>query len=197
MNHRAKAMRGYSLLESTVVLSIVGILLTVAIISASGMSQNVKADTAADTVLSQLRLARMAAVTQRRNVVVTVDTTFAAPDNAQHLIFQTVPLPGDVAQPARSVAVPGGTQFVLEPGVPDTPMQFGNSESVCFAGASSGTTVMQFTPSGAFIDGNNNLLNGTIFFGVPNQPATARAVTIMGGVGNIQRFSWTGSKWIK
>jgi len=190
-------MRGYSLLECTVVLAIVGILLTVAIIGTSGMSQNVKADTAADTVLSQLRLARMAAVTQRRNVIVTVDTTFAAPDNAQHLIFQTVPLPGDAAQPARSVAVPGGTQFVLEPGVPDTPMQFGNSAAVCFAGASSGTTVMQFTPSGAFIDGNNNLLNGTIFIGVPNQSGTARAVTIMGGAGNIQRFSWTGSEWIK
>ncbi len=187
-------MRGYSLLECTVVLAIVGILLTVAIIGTSSMSQNVKADTAADTVLSQLRLARMAAVTQRRNVVVTVDTTFAAPDNAQHLIFQTVPLPGDAAQPARSVAVPGATQFVLEPGVPDTPMQFGNSAAVCF---SSGTTVMQFTPSGAFIDGNNNLLNGTIFIGVPNQPGTARAVTVMGGAGNIQRFSWTGSKWIK
>ena len=95
--------------------------------------------------------------------------------------------------------LPGGTQFVLEAGVPDTPMEFGDSAAVNFEDAEGDTSItqFQFTPTGAFTDANNNILNGTIFTGVPNNPGTARAVTIMGGAGNVQRFSWTGTEWTR
>lgn len=191
-----KQMRGFTLVESLVVVAVVSIVVATAVVSTNGSSQNTRADSAATTVLSQLRLAHMVAITQRRNVVVTIDTNFSGPDNLQHVNFQVVALPGEPVQPVQSMPLPPGTQFVLEPGVPDTPEQFGNAEAVFFGDTSGGTFVMQFTPIGTFVDANNNVLNGTIFLGVPGVPGTARAVTVMGGDSNIQRFTWTGLQWV-
>jgi hypothetical protein len=56
---------------------------------------------------------------------------------------------------------------------------------------------MQFTPIGAFTDGNGDVLNGTIFIGVPDAPNTARAVTVLGGVGSVQRYTWSGANWAR
>jgi hypothetical protein len=38
-------------------------------------------------------------------------------------------------------------------------------------------------------------LNGTVFFGKPNVPMSARAVTIMGATGKIQLYRWNGTQW--
>ena len=199
MRKSANRMSGFTMVECATVLGLVCVLMGVAVVNTSGSAQVVKAESAADAVLSQLRVARMIAITQRRNVVVTVDTTFTGPDNAQHLNYQVATLPGEPAQDLQSMELPGGTQFVLEAGVPDTPMDFGNSAGVYFedAAGDTGITQFQFTPMGEFTDSNNNVLNGTIFTGVPNLPVTARAVTIMGGAGSVQRFSWTGSEWTR
>jgi type II secretory pathway pseudopilin PulG len=192
-------MSGFTMIECATVLGLVCVLMGVAVVNTSGSAQIVKAESAADAVLSQIRLAQMIAITQRRNVVVTVDTTFTGPDNAQHLNYQVVTLPGEPVQDVQSMELPGGTQFVLEEGVPDTPMQFGNSSPFYFEDAAGDTSItqFQFTPTGSFTGANNDVLNGTIFTGVPNNPSTARAVTIMGGAGNVQRFSWTGTQWTR
>jgi type II secretory pathway pseudopilin PulG len=199
MRKTANRMSGFTMVECATVLGLVCVLMGAAVVNTSGSAQIVKAESAVDAVQGQLRVARMIAITQRRNVVVTVDTTFTGPDNAQHLNYQVVTLPGEPAQDVQSLELPGGTQFVLEAGVPDTPMDFGNSAAVYFedAAGDTGITQFQFTPTGEFTDSNNNDLNGTIFTGVPNVPSTARAVTIMGGAGNVQRFSWTGTEWTR
>lgn len=198
MKNTKNQMKGFSLLECLIVVAVVGILGTMAIANTSGGLQNAQAESAVSSVVGQLRVARMVAIAQRRNVVVTIDTTQSGPDNVQHVNYQVVPANGEPEQPMESVQLPGGMQFLLEAGVPDTPMQFGNSAAVSFSGDGTQTSsVMQFTPTGAFTDGNNNVLNGTIFLGMPDTPTTARAVTVFGGVGDVQRFTWTGSEWDK
>ena len=197
MKNCNKPMQGFTILECVVVMALASILAGIAIVNTSGSSQVAKAENATDLVLSQMRMARMLAITQRRNVSVNIDTNFTGPANGQQLMIQVVALPGDPPLPVQIVPLPNGTQFVLEPGVPDTPMNFGNSAPIYFNGTAGGPSVMQFTPSGAFLDGNNNILNGTIFLGVPISPSTARAIPIMGGAGNIQRFTWTGTQWVR
>jgi hypothetical protein len=76
-------------------------------------------------------------------------------------------------------------------------MQLGNNAPVYFGNAAANNVVMQFTSTGSFTDANNNLINGTIFIGIPNVPTTARAVTIMGGAGSVERFYWTGAQWVR
>jgi prepilin-type N-terminal cleavage/methylation domain-containing protein len=186
---------GFSLVECLVVIALVTSLMAVAVVNVSGSMQTAKAESAVSAIMSQLRLARTMAIVQRRNVTVTIDTNFDGPGNLQHVDIQVVTLPGEQPQPVLSAPLPGGTKFVLEPGVPDTPLLLGACAAVCFNNVSGGSAVMQFQPTGQFLDGNNNVLNGTVFVGVPGAANTARAVTVMGGVGSVQRYSWTGTEW--
>ena len=85
MRKTTNRMSGFTMVECATVLGLVCVLMGVAVVNTNGSAQIVKAESAADAVLSQMRVAQMIAITQRRNVVVTVDTTFTGPDNAQHL----------------------------------------------------------------------------------------------------------------
>jgi hypothetical protein len=154
-------------------------------------------------VITQLRTAREIAVTKRRNVLVTL----TAPNQIQ-IAVQT--LSGEA--PATPIApiflndgVPGGDIFYVYPGVPDTPMNFGNSNALNFTPASGGTAGLSimFSTSGSLVGttgssgfnvvGNNNPVNASIFLAIPGQPNTARAVTVMGTTGRVRSYSWTGA----
>lgn len=189
MKKTRKQMLGYSLLESSVVVAAMGVLVAIGVINTAASTQSAKSDGAMSLIISKLRLARTLAVTERRYVTVSFDT------NAQQLNFQVIAVGQEPIHPVQTVTLPAGAQFVLEPGVPDTPENFGNNSAVYFGDNADGSTVMQFTPTGTFVDGDNNVLNGTVFLGVPGNAGTARAVTIMGGGGNIQRFTWNGTQW--
>jgi len=104
---------------------------------------------------------------------------------------------GDTAGPMVTMPLPTSTQFVTETGVPDTPMQFGTcsgSSPVCIGGVAGGPPTMYFSSTGQFSADEFGVLayNGTIFVGVPNQSATARAVTIMGSTGRVRPYYFIG-----
>jgi Tfp pilus assembly protein FimT len=189
MKKARKQMLGYSLLESSAVVAAMSVLVAIGVINTAASTQSAKSDGAMSLIMSQLRLARALAVTERRYVTVSFDT------NLQQMNVQVISVGQEPVHPVQSVALPAGAQFMLEPGVPDTPENFGSNSAVYFGDNADGSTVMRFTPAGTFVDGNNNVLNGTVFLGVPGNAATARAVTIMGGGGNVQRFTWNGSQW--
>ena len=197
MRNASNQERGFSLLEVVVVLAIMTVVLSFAVFASTNVMPNYKADSALSVVLGTLRQAKQAAVAQRRDVQVWIDQSFSGTDQVQHINFQVVALPGDQPQSVVSIPMPEGTQMVLEPGVPDTPMGFGNVSAVFIGNVEGGPPITMFRSTGAFTDGNYALLNGTIFLGVPGQTSTARAVTIMGGVANVQRYSWTGTEWIR
>jgi prepilin-type N-terminal cleavage/methylation domain-containing protein len=196
MENKKGQMRGFTLVECLVVVALAAVMMGLAIVNASHSLEESKATSAATAVLSQMRLARMLAISQRRNVAVTFVTRSSHPQNLERVDIQVLALPGEPAYPVQSVPLPAGTQFVLEPGVPDTPMNLGNGSAVYFSGRYRRSMVMQFTPSGSFLDENAEVLNGTIFVGVPSSPGTARAVTVMGGAGHSQLFTWNGSQWM-
>jgi len=53
---------------------------------------------------------------------------------------------------------------------------------------------MYFTSTGQFGADQlgSTVYNGTVFIGIPNQPATARAVTIMGSTGRVRPYTFIG-----
>jgi hypothetical protein len=148
-------------------------------------------------VVSQLRVARQLAITQRRIVQVWVDSAPES-DNRYHVKYQIQSAGSqttEVAGPIVSVPLPGQTQFVLETGVPDTPMGFGKTAAVYIGNppVAGGPPIMQFNPTGTFTDNSGiTLIYGTIFIGIPNQVPTARAVTILGGTGRVRSYSYVG-----
>jgi type II secretory pathway pseudopilin PulG len=200
MRRARKQENGFSLVESLVVIGIMMIMMSFAIFRSTNIMPNYKADTAQDVVVSCLRQARQLAITQRRDVQVSIDQSFTGPNQVQHINYQVVAIAGDLPQAQISVALPVGTQFVLE-GVGDTPMGFGNSAAIYIgsngAMVSGGPPIMKFRSTGSFTDSVYSPLNGTIFIGLPNQAFTARAVTIFGGTGRVRPYTWTGSVWVE
>jgi type II secretory pathway pseudopilin PulG len=197
MRKTKRTEQGFSLLESVVVIGIMMVLMGVAVVQSFGSLESYQANAASDVVVSQLRVARQLAITQRRTVQLWIDNAPESTDNRFHIKYQIQPAPqtNEVAGPLVSVPLPGQTQLVLENGVPDTPMNFGNSAAVFIGNppVAGGPPIMQFNSTGTFTDNTGNtLLYGTIFIGVPNQKATARAVTIMGGTGRVRAYSYIG-----
>jgi len=187
--------RGFSLLEAIVVLGLMMAMVGMAVINTSNLMPNYKVNTAQDVVVSALRQARQVGISQRRDVQVWIDQGFTGVDQVQHINYQVVTIGGDAPQPLVSVGIPRGTQFMIEAGVSDTPMGFGNSAPVFIGNVGGGPPIMKFRSTGAFTDPNYAPLNGTIFIGITGQASTARAVTIMGGTGRVRPYTWSGSQW--
>jgi type II secretory pathway pseudopilin PulG len=194
--------QGFSLVEMVIVVGMAFILAAMAIMSTRSSTYASKANDAMYEVITQLRTAREIAITKRRNVLV----TFTAPNEIQ-LTVET--LAGEA--PAAVIApvylndnVPGGDIFYVYPGLPDTPMAFGNSTALNFTPASGGTAglALMFSTSGELVGttaasgystvGDNNPVNASIFTAIPGQLNTARAVTVLGTTGRVRSYSWAG-----
>lgn len=198
MSDAKRTEQGFSLLEALVVVGVMAVLTGIALMNTTYTLKDYRASSAADTVVSELRQARQTAISQRRYVQMTFDQSLKGTDKAQHVNFQVLATTnGGTAPAANSMQMPRGTQ-IMAPGTrPDTPMSFGVCGAVCVAGASGGPTTMMFNSNGAFTDGANNPVNGTIYVGLTGDSAPVRAITIMGGTGRIRAYTWTGTAWVE
>jgi len=200
-----RAENGFSLLEMIIVVGLAFTVMSFAVMNTLNSSQNSRANSAMDAVISQLRQARELAIAKRRNVQV----VFTAPNQIQLTLLT---LPGEVVPtPMQPVllndGVPGGLRFYVFPTLPDTPMNFGNSTAINLQQPTGGGSwTCMFTTSGAFVGSsqaaaslyqtaNNNPVNASLFLGVVGRSNTARAITVFGATGRVRSYYWTGSSW--
>ena len=186
-SHSYRSQKGFSLLEMLTAVAIIGVILSMAVLNYGNLVPNFKANSAMDQLLYRLRSAREQAIAHRREVQV----QFVG--NNQVTVTEIWLL--GTAPPPNTYTFEGGAQFATFTGIPDTPMAFGNTAPVFFEGLSGGPPVMKFTTNGAFIDGGNTLVNGTVFLGIPGRASTARAITILGATGRVREYHWDGSQW--
>jgi prepilin-type N-terminal cleavage/methylation domain-containing protein len=199
MRNTKRNERGFSLLEAVVVIGIMAVLSGMAIYQSFGSIETYEANSAMDIVSGQLRVARQLAISQRRPVAVTFLPS-STDHNLPAITYQLQDtVSGDLAlenagAPAlpMTMVLPRQTQYLLEAGVPDTPMAFGMCGPVCIGGTNGGPPTMYFAPTGQFSSDEAGMfpLNGTIFLGLPSQPGTARAVTIMGSTGRVRFYTY-------
>jgi prepilin-type N-terminal cleavage/methylation domain-containing protein len=185
--HSNRPQQGFSLLEGLVAIGIISIVLAMAIINFGNVLPNAKANSAMAQMLYRLRSAREQAIAHRREVQV----QFVGTNQLTITELWTVGTP----PPPTTYTFEGGATYVVLPGVPDTPMAFGNSAAVYFGGLSGGPPIMKFSTSGSFIDGGNTLVNGTVFLGIPGKNQSARAITILGATGRVRQYHYDGTQW--
>jgi type II secretory pathway pseudopilin PulG len=206
MSKRTKrAENGFSLMEMVVVLGLAFTVMAFAVMKTAGTSQNARANSATDAVISQLRQARELAIAKRRNVQV----QFTAPNQIQITVL-TLPgeaIPAAIAPTFLNDNVGGGLTFTVFSTLPDTPMGFGNSTAINLQQPTGGGAwTCMFTTSGAFVGTaqsaaslyqatNNNPVNASIFLGITGKPSTARAVTVFGATGRVRSYYWNGTSW--
>ncbi len=185
--------KGFTLLETLIVIGIMGILASIAIFKSFGTMETYQANSAMDIVVSQMRVARQLAISQRRNVQVTFNTAATPPTISYTVQAGNYTGSTEVNGTPVKMPLPNQIQFVLET-TTDTPMNFGTCGALCFNNTSGVyPTGMGFNSQGQFTDGTYvTTLNGTIFIGIPSQPSTARAVTVMGGTGRVRSYSYAG-----
>ena len=174
---------GYTVTEMLMVIAIMGTLAGMSIAGFSHAMMDMRGSANLKQVTAQLNMAKELAINQRR----TIEIHFLTPNQIQ-LIRREVPNGTTVL---NTVTLENNVQFTKFGSLPDTPDAFGNAAAVDFGSA--GT--LMFLSDGTFVDGTAAPLNGTVFLGVPNQLASARAVTILGASGHVQAYRWNGTAW--
>jgi prepilin-type N-terminal cleavage/methylation domain-containing protein len=187
----ARNRNGYSLIELLIVLSCIGVISAFLFIRAVNVLPSFKSNSAMDQVIQQMRFARSTAISSRRAVIVNISSV------AGTMQLQQVP-PNGGPPVTLSTTLLTGAQFCLVPGLPDTPMAFGNGQAVTFVNASNlgaVVAVTEFLSDGSFGAAVGVPVNGTIFTCIPGNKQSARAVTILGATGRVRPYHWDGSAW--
>lgn len=170
-------VRGISLTEMLIVLSVAAIL---AVAAVPGIAQGIRhyqADSALETVLMQMRLARSMAVDQRLTYRLSFETSGAIQLVRQDPTGDTV---------VNVVEIPTAVAFRLEPGVPvqgeQAPDGFSADQPVDLNNGG----VVWFRPDGSAIGVDGRPCNGVVHLAVSGYPTTARAATLFGTTGRIR-----------
>jgi type II secretory pathway pseudopilin PulG len=185
---RGETERGFSTIELVLVALILMTVSAMALVQLTPTLQQQQANSAMIEVASELRQARELAMTERRNIQI----SFPA-NNQIQLTRMNLPVG---AQVLTAIPIQAPAVFMLNPGTPDTPDGFGNAGPIEFGNVVGGPPTMLFQSDGTFVDTNGNLLNGTVFIGIPNAPTATRAVTIVGATGRIRMYKANPTGWI-
>ncbi len=176
---------GLTLPELLIAISIGVMLAGLSVAGIAGLVKTTRADGGLADAITAFQSGRELSVSDRRNV----QMIFTAPNTIE---LYRVELPSGTTL-LRTIVFEGRVEFrtFSTSGMPDTPMAFGNSSAVSFG---SNTPVM-YTTDGSFIDSNGDVLNGTLFIGVANEPLSARAITVLGATGAVTGWVWDGRAW--
>ena len=181
---------GFTLVELLMVVDVGGTLAGISIMGFANAATSIRGDNGMIQVMSQLRMARDLAINQRR----AMEVEFLAP-NEIRIVRQDI-LAGTTLM--NQFFLEGTVQFLQFSGVPDTPDGFGDSDAIDFGGNQN--QQIGFVGDGMLVDLSNPAvagtpISGTVFLGVPNQSASARAVTVFGGTGRVRGYTWIASEW--
>lgn len=187
--------RGYTLIETMLVVGIAGVITGIAVLQVGASKQALSGDGAMRVVVSQMNQAKQLAITQRRNMRVTFTN-----NNSIQIVREEVP--GPTLTMISSVPFEGGLQFVRvtspnigEPPAPELPSPAPTPPSTGAIAFGATTTEMKFSPEGVFVDQVGAPLNGTLFVALASKAMSARAITIFGSTGRVRAFRWDGSAW--
>lgn len=195
-------MRGFSIIEMLIVLTIMLIVMGTAFIQIAPALKNAKADTALQTTLGQMRRTHELAV-DKRNVY---RLTFIAPRTiqldrvdvdpatlAKAFVFQSrIDLPTDISFSVVS-GIPTGAATV--------PEGYGNGTTAIdfdrdFGG---GGTEVYFQRDGRALDSANRTNNGLIYMCRAGEFRSCKAVSLIGATGRSKgwRLNPAGNGWIQ
>jgi prepilin-type N-terminal cleavage/methylation domain-containing protein len=186
--------RGFSMIEMLVVVAIAMVIAGIAVIQSRPALMQIRATAAKDLVQGSLRRARETAISDRRSVKVEFLVNPAG--NPAGSYVRLTRLGGGIG-PDIVIAltpIPGSVIYTTFPGEPDTPDGYGNGGPIFFGGVNNGPAAgMIYQSDGTFAAATGIPINGTVFMGIPNEPTTARAVTILGTTGRVRSYHISGT----
>jgi prepilin-type N-terminal cleavage/methylation domain-containing protein len=191
MARRLRSHHGFTLIELLTVVAIIGILASVAIGVTPGIIATTKASSNTAQLTSFLKRTREMAISRRRNI----EIRFLAPNQVQSAerAVPNPPAPTPAPTVLETMTFEGRLGYNRFGGQPDTPDAFGNAAAINLGGANP----VMFTSEGSFADVNGDPVNATVMLGVPGDPTTANAVTILGTTAAVRAWRYDGSRWVQ
>ena len=200
LDQRSK-QSGFSLLEITIVATIVLAATAAAFLNLMPSINNSRSNAGMELVLGELRRAHERAVDERRIYRV----TFTAPNTIQVDIGTVAVIGATITDSAPTfvaaqppLTLPASLQFLVVPGIPTnaltTPDGFGvGDNAIDFdLGNGGGGTQVYFEPDGRALDAGNRLNNGVVYIAQPGNLYSSRAVSLYGSTGRTK--GWTLAK---
>jgi prepilin-type N-terminal cleavage/methylation domain-containing protein len=181
-------MRGFSMIELMIVLSLILIVAGVSAITIQPALREGRVTEAYNRTLMTMRQARDFSVAQRQIYFVTlnngaVPNTISITQGSTGFVKVTYNLPTDVA-------------FDIEPGIPvsrtvapTTPDGFGiGNPAIDFdQGIAGGAkNMIYFYPDGSAADAAGNINNGVVYIARPGEIRSSRAITLWGATGRLR-----------
>ena len=203
--HVARSIRGFSLVEMLIVVSVLMILVGITFIGYQAASKNIRTSNAFNTVFQQIRTARENAIEKREQYIVCFGSSSAptgaatplgAPDAQSIQIFQWASGSAlSTATQISSVELPWDMKFQSLTGFPTaTPDGFGSTAINFDQGITGGVTnQIMFVPDGSARDTNGNLNSGIIFMARDSDLTSGRAITLFGGSGATRGWRLNGT----
>lgn len=182
---RQRGMRGFSLVEMMIVVTMILIVCAMSVTTMQPMMQSTRVANAYNLTLSSMRMAHDLAVGQRQIMYITFN-------NAPSPNTITITNGGD-GTVMYSYLMPSDVTFVNVPGIPTaagtTPDGFGvGAFAIDFDQAVAGgnKTVIYFYPDGTAKDVNGYTNNGVIYIARSSQLYSSRAITLWGLTGRLR-----------
>lgn len=188
MPHRGSE-RGFTLLEVIIVGMVAATIAATSMMVLPGVIEAARGTSGASQLTAALRLAREQSISERRNI----EVRFVAP-NRLECWRDDVDASGALAGQTliQSAVLEQGVTYQRFDGVPDTPDGFASGpDPITFTGAAP----WRFTTEGLVVDANGDVVNGTLFLGLPLRPDSARAVSLFGPTAAIREWRWNGAAW--
>jgi prepilin-type N-terminal cleavage/methylation domain-containing protein len=196
----ASAEAGVSLLEVLIVIAIILVVSAAAIINILSSLKVAAADTAAQLIQQEMRMARQNAISNR----LVYRLTFNAPSGivmeqlvTTNMIVSGAPSAITTVNPVSNDAIPSTVSFQVLNGVPVDPDNFCTCPlppATCTPCTPSlaldfnGSNVIYFQPDGAGRDVNGKLCNGVVYTAMTGQIFSSRAITVWGSTGQIRLY---------
>ncbi len=184
------------MVEMVVVVAVAMTLMAIVTLQAQPALLQIRANTAKDQIQSALRTAREMAISDRRSVKVEflVNPAGNPAGSYVRLTRQGGGFGPDTV--IQFLAIQNSVVFTTFNGVPDTPDGYGNAAPIYFGGVANGPAAGMFYQSdGTFITSTGIPINGTVFLGIPGQPSTARAITVLGTTGRVRSYHISTTTW--
>lgn len=187
--------RGFSLIELCVTVALGLVIAGIAVIQARPALMQISVNNAKSQVQAMLRQARESAVSDRRDVQVEFLVNPAGFPPGSYVRLTRIGGACCANTVILVAPIPNSVIFTTFNGEPDTPDAFGNGAPIFFGGINGGPPAgMIYQSDGTFvINGVGTPINGTVFMGIPNQPTTARAITILGATGRVRAYHISGT----
>jgi prepilin-type N-terminal cleavage/methylation domain-containing protein len=205
-----RKMRGFSLIEMMIVVSIALIMMGITFISIQPALQDAHINNAYDTALTQLRIGRERAIAERSRYVVSFGATLppgaaggTAPDARSiqlwHYQFAQPVSPAPVF--ITSIELPTDVQFQAVGGLPAPgPDNWGaGGTAIDFdqgVGAG-GLTYVMFMPDGSSQDNLGNYNSGVLYMARNGILLSSKAITVFGTTGRVRGWRLNAGAWVE